>query len=187
MPPDPITILRSLSENTGDFSAVTASPTFLFIKFIFVVVSLVLLLHSIYLLRKIGLVGEKIRFYRDAFAAKLPPVVKDEFVAGWEAVQVRMRAMREPEWKLAVIEADKLLDELLRRMGYKGKDMGARLKRLTPEQLPNINDIWKAHKVRNLLSHDMNYHISFSEAQWVIHTYEEALKEFHILDGLTQP
>lgn len=184
MPPDPITVFRSLSENSGDIAVVTTSPAFLFIKFVFVVLSLVFLLHSIYLLRKIGLIGEQVRFYRDAFAKKLPPVVKDEFVKGWEQVRARMQAMREPEWKLAIIEADKLLDELLRRMGHKGKDMGARLKRLGPEQLPNINDIWKAHKVRNLLSHDVNYHISFSEAQWVIHAYEDALKEFHILDGL---
>ncbi|MBI1755463.1 hypothetical protein HY250_03115 [Candidatus Azambacteria bacterium] len=177
---DPLTFFQSVSEG-GDIAAITASPVFLAIKFLFIVAALFFFLHSIYLLRKTGLIGEKVAFYKNAFIQKLPPISKDELVKAWEAIQARMATMREPDWKLSIIEADKLLDELFRRTGYKGKDMGERMKQITTEQLSCINDVWKAHKVRNLLSHDINYHISFSEAQWVIETYKEALKEIGIL------
>ena len=163
-------------------SAVISSPALLTLKFIFVVVSFFLFLHSIYLLRRIGMIGDKVAFYKEALGKKLPPLRKDELQVAWASVQARMSAMREADWKLAIIEADKLLDEVFKRMGYKGKDMGERLKQMTQDQLSTLNDVWKAHKARNLLSHDMTYHISFSEAQWVIQTYEDTLKELQILD-----
>lgn len=56
-------------------------------------------------------------------------------------------------WPLAVIEADKLLDEALRTRRFKGKTMGERLVSAQHE-IKNNNDVWFAHKLRNKLVHE---------------------------------
>ena len=62
------------------------------------------------------------------------------------------------EPKLAVIEADKLADTVLKKAGVKGESMAERLR-----QVEKIADrsvyqrMWEAHKVRNELVHEINH------------------------------
>jgi hypothetical protein len=58
------------------------------------------------------------------------------------------------DWKLAVIEADIILDDTLRQQGYQGASLGERLKDASNLQANTINDAWEAHKVRNRIAHD---------------------------------
>lgn len=57
------------------------------------------------------------------------------------------------DWKLAIIEADIMLDELLKQRGYTGGSLGERLKSITSQQLESIEDAWQAHKIRNQIAH----------------------------------
>lgn len=57
------------------------------------------------------------------------------------------------DWKLAIIEADIILDEALRGAGYGGASLGERLKSISPNQLRSLDDAWQAHKVRNQVAH----------------------------------
>lgn len=57
------------------------------------------------------------------------------------------------DWKLAIIEADIILDEVLKDAGYGGTSLGERLKSISPEQLRSLDDAWQAHKVRNQIAH----------------------------------
>lgn len=57
------------------------------------------------------------------------------------------------DWKLAIIEADIILDELLKGAGYNGSSLGERLKSITHNQLQSLDDAWEAHKVRNQVAH----------------------------------
>lgn len=99
-----------------------------------------------------------------------------DFVKKWQKAKARMEKGWEPEAKLAIIEADKLLDNLLQRMGYAGESLGERLKQLDESMLPNINQVWEAHKIRNNLVHDPNYKLSSESAQRAIAVYEQAFK-----------
>jgi hypothetical protein len=58
------------------------------------------------------------------------------------------------DWKLAIIEADIVLDETLKQKGYMGVSLGERLKSVTGTQMSTINDAWEAHKIRNRIAHD---------------------------------
>ena len=58
------------------------------------------------------------------------------------------------DWKLAIIEADIILDDLLKQRGYGGNSLGERLKSISPNQLASLNDAWEAHKIRNRIAHD---------------------------------
>ena len=57
------------------------------------------------------------------------------------------------DWKLAIIEADIILDEILKDAGYAGTSLGERLKSISPTQLQSLDDAWQAHKVRNQIAH----------------------------------
>jgi hypothetical protein len=57
------------------------------------------------------------------------------------------------DWKLAIIEADIILDEALKRAGYGGASLGERLRSISPTQMQTIDDAWEAHKVRNQIAH----------------------------------
>lgn len=56
-------------------------------------------------------------------------------------------------WPLAIINADKLLDEALKRRHYKGKTMGERL--VSAQRMLSNNDgVWFGHKLRNRVVHE---------------------------------
>jgi hypothetical protein len=56
-------------------------------------------------------------------------------------------------WPLAVINADTLVDEALKKRKYKGKTMGERLMAAQHEIKEN-DQAWFAHKLRNKLVHE---------------------------------
>jgi hypothetical protein len=58
------------------------------------------------------------------------------------------------DWKLAIIEADIILDDSLKKKGFIGGSLGERLKSLSPNQLATLNDAWEAHKIRNKIAHE---------------------------------
>lgn len=107
--------------------------------------------------------------------------IKGKMVKRWEDVAVKSKSHIESDWKVAVIEADKFMDDLFKQIGFKGKDMGERMKQINPSQISNINEIWQAHKVRNNLVHDPNFKITYGDAEFVVKTYEKTLKELELI------
>src|SRR3989337_2006551 len=60
------------------------------------------------------------------------------------------RKIQHLDGRHAVMEADKLLDELLSKKGYRGS-LGEKLKKVGPA-FTSVNDVWSAHKMRNRLA-----------------------------------
>jgi hypothetical protein len=82
--------------------------------------------------------------------------------------------------KLSVIEADKLLDGVLRSMIMPGETMGERLKSAA-YKYKDINKVWVAHKLRNQMVHDSTFEITVPQAKRALKDFEAALKTLHIL------
>ncbi len=102
-------------------------------------------------------------------------------VKQWIKIIRRLESGMESESKLAVIEADGMLDDTLNRMGYAGESLGERLKQLSAATLPSIKDVLDAHKIRNSIVHDPDYRLTFDQARKVLEYYEKALRELQIL------
>lgn len=96
-------------------------------------------------------------------------------------IKARLETKQESNYKIAVIQADKLLDNLFERAGFPGDTMGDKLKQITQSQISNLDDIWKAHKLRNSIVHDIDSEIKFSDAKHAIEAYEKALEELEAL------
>jgi len=99
----------------------------------------------------------------------------------WARVKARLQTGIESEYKLAIIEADSMLDDILKRMGYGGSSLGERLEKLTSATLHNISEVGEAHKVRNNIVHDPDYRLSMDEVNDVIGTFEKALVNLQAL------
>jgi len=100
----------------------------------------------------------------------------------WEDILGHMEQENVASWSLAVIECDKILDELLTDAGFVGKDVGEKLKAIPQGRLGNLQNAWDAHKIRNRISHEPGYTISRKEAKLVIEMYESVFRELGFLD-----
>ena len=85
------------------------------------------------------------------------------------------------DWKLAIIEADIILDDVLKQQGYAGNSLGERLKSISPSQLESLQDAWEAHKVRNKIAHEgADFVLTKRLAQETITKYQRVFTEFGI-------
>lgn len=101
-------------------------------------------------------------------------------VKRWNKVKMRLDSGLESECKLAILEADNLLDEVLKKMGYAGETLLEKMKNITAATLSNIEDVKTAHKARNSIVHDPDYRLSLDEAKRIMEIYENALKNLEV-------
>jgi hypothetical protein len=82
--------------------------------------------------------------------------------------------------KMAVVEADKLLDGALKSMMMPGETLGERL-RVAGYKYPELRHVWFAHKLRNQLVHETTFELTPSQAKAAIHEYKKALKTLNVI------
>jgi hypothetical protein len=99
----------------------------------------------------------------------------------WQAIRERLEEGDEGNYQLAIIEADKLVDTVLKDRGYEGDSMGDRLKQLEKETFPRLDQLWYVHKVRNEIVHSSEYDLPISDAQEVLNTYERVLRDLEVI------
>lgn len=83
------------------------------------------------------------------------------------------------DWKLAIIEADSMLDSLMDQLGFKGETLGEKLKSADQGNFRNLTSAWEVHTIRNRIAHEGSaYEMSQHEAKRVISIYEKIFHEF---------
>lgn len=96
-------------------------------------------------------------------------------------LQSHLESNNPNDWKLAIIEADIILDDLLKRKGYVGVSLGDRLKSISPSSLASLDDAWQAHKVRNQIAHaGADFVLTQKIARETIVQYERVFKEMGV-------
>ncbi|OHA47664.1 MAG: hypothetical protein A2806_03550 [Candidatus Terrybacteria bacterium RIFCSPHIGHO2_01_FULL_48_17] len=145
------------------------------------VVSLLAFVAIVYLSFRISKLMGASPLERLGEAMRTAPVEPTRLAKHWSRIKNRLEKGSEAEWKLAVIEADKLCDTILRRMGHLGETMGERLGNIKPAQLSSLEQLQAAHKTRNTIVHDPQFYLSEYEAKQAILNYETFLKEMQII------
>jgi len=96
----------------------------------------------------------------------------------WQEIENLMRLGHPSNYARAVLEADKLLDHVLKSFRVPGMTMGDRLKasqnRFSAE---GYNAAWQAHKVRNEIVHSATYELMDYSAKSAIENYKKAIDE----------
>ena len=148
----------------------------LFVKFIFILFALFFLAVIIYFLKKTTWF-DKI-FWQDfveftTFSSYSMVKSREAF----KKIMERLKSQNEDEAKLAIIEADDFLNEVLNKIGYKEKEsLGEKLDEVTPDTLPNLKEVIEVHRIRNNIIHDPAYRFDFDEAKRILSIYEQAIQ-----------
>lgn len=98
-----------------------------------------------------------------------------------DEIQNHIQSDNPNDWKLAIIEADIVLDQTLKSRGYAGNTLGERLRSITPSQLASIDDAWDAHRVRNKIAHEgPDFVLTKRIAEDTIARYMNVFREFGV-------
>ncbi len=99
---------------------------------------------------------------------------RTHFKQKWRDLQ-RLCAKMET-WPLAIIQADSLLDEALKKKHFKGKTMGERLVS-AQRSLTNNDGVWYGHKLRNQLVHQTDMELREKDIKNALIGIGQALRD----------
>jgi hypothetical protein len=95
----------------------------------------------------------------------------------WNNLVARFRTGTPENMRLAIIEADTLVDYFLKQAEYAGETMADRLSNIQPGELKSLERVWKAHRLRNDLVHTPGFSISQQEAHNSLQAFRDFLME----------
>jgi len=81
---------------------------------------------------------------------------------------------------MSIINADRLLDEALRSIGFSGNTMAERLVS-AKQHLRDRNSVWGAHRLRNKIVHESLHEPSDKEIQNALKGYYQAFKDLRVM------
>lgn len=97
----------------------------------------------------------------------------------WRDVEAHIGSDNPNDWKLAIIEADVMLEEILNKAGYAGTTVGDKLKSASPTSFTTVDQAWRAHNVRNQVAHGgADFVLTKKTAQETIAQYKMVFQEF---------
>ncbi len=101
----------------------------------------------------------------------------------WNRVLEQANADTPESWRLAILEADIMLNELLDTLGYRGETMADKMREVDRARFNTIDQAWEAHKVRNEIAHRGSEHeLNQREVRRVIGLYEHVFREFQFIE-----
>lgn len=180
------TTVQSVASETVA-QAKAAGQTFLNIYFanltglqiLSVLFSSVLFAFIIYIAIKTNYFGIRVERIRDVVLKS--DMSRDLTERTWERIETHFYRGSENDMKVAILEADKVLNEALRASGMPGIQLGDRLKRAKTSQIPNLDDLWQAHKLRNQIAHEPDFKLKRDLAERALGIYQIALKNLGVL------
>ncbi|MEK7589961.1 MAG: hypothetical protein AAB475_01780 [Patescibacteria group bacterium] len=100
----------------------------------------------------------------------------------WNRLVDLASSENESDWRLAILEADTMLDDMVDIMGYKGEGLGEKLKQIERSDFNTLDKAWDAHKVRNNIAHAGSDHVlTKREVRRVIDLYKQVFEEFEFI------
>lgn len=100
----------------------------------------------------------------------------------WDKIVALSESMNQSDWRLCIIEADIMLDDLLLQLQLPGDTMGEKLKAVEKSDFTTIDLAWEAHKLRNMIAHEgNNFLLNQRETRRIISLYEAVFKEFSLI------
>ncbi|HBI33897.1 MAG TPA: hypothetical protein DEA43_02690 [Candidatus Moranbacteria bacterium] len=144
----------------------------IYLLVLFIDIVLMLILRDVPQHLRVGLKGMDI-----------PLASKSKMQKRWDKVKSRLKDENPSQYKVAIIEADAIADEILSGIGYKGANMSEKLEQVSAAHLDDhLESLIGAHKIRNQIVHEADFVIDQRMAVAVIGVYENFLKYLEFLD-----
>lgn len=144
------------------------------------VISGVLIWGIIYTVSKSGWLNKRIENWMDFLG--VGDVGKRRQLRAWNQIVKRIKTNDMSNWKVAILEADKILDDIIKASGFRADTHDERIKQVMPEVLSNIEQIREAHRVRNRIAQEPDFTITREEAIATLKIYKAAFQEYGLLD-----
>ncbi len=153
---------------------------FAIVKVIFIILDIIVVAAFLY-------ATEKAWHFRPKLRPAYTPVKKTmkeqdtSLKDRWQAIARKIVSDTSEARKTAIIEADAVADEVLKRLGLEGEHMADRMESLAPDELRTLDRIWRAHRIKNDLVNTPGFDVSVEVARRTIEDYEAFLKEVEAL------
>lgn len=102
-------------------------------------------------------------------------------VKAWVKIAKKLESRDEAEYKLAIIEADKMLDSVLKQVGYSGETLEEKIKKLSQFLISNKEEVLEVHRYINDLLYNPNYRLELDAAKDYLEVYKKALVDLGVL------
>lgn len=158
------------------------STAFTVIKFIIAIYVMIVLVDIILLLVQRGIMGNVRQLVTGMDIPRGLTNKKSKTKAQWDKIKKRLESGNESEYKIAIIEADKIIDDFIKHLKYAGENMGDRIGNIPKGQIDNMDEIKEAHEIRNKIIHEEAFSINYEDAKEVLGKYEHFLRHFEVLD-----
>jgi|GEM_PF-128928 len=101
----------------------------------------------------------------------------------WQEIEELVNQGKPSTCKVAIMEADKLVDYVLKAKVGSSGTMADRMKKAQKlfSHYPDYDNLWKAHKVRNQIAHEADHDFFMTQSQNTISQYKKALQELKAL------
>ncbi|MDP3880976.1 MAG: hypothetical protein Q8Q32_02250 [bacterium] len=150
---------------------------------IYIILSIIIILIGIYACIKFWPMRAKV-YWREKPTMNIskedrkknPRIVKQ-----WDAIAARANTRTAENIRLAVMEADALVDFFLKDAGYEGDHFADRLGKIRSSEIRNLERVWQAHRVRNDIAHTPGYSLHDKVAQETLTAFRDFLIEMGAL------
>jgi hypothetical protein len=100
----------------------------------------------------------------------------------WHYILTLIESPNDSDWRVAIIEADSMLEESLKEKGLSGNTVSELLEGAKESGYRSIQDAWDAHIVRNQIAHQgSDFPISQIEGRRVIKMFQNFFEELRIV------
>lgn len=162
-------------ETSGDI----LEPFLPWLIFVSLVLSALLVLGIIYCLVNSGYLKYKADEFSDTIG--IGHVGKRRQLRAWKKITKRLKTEKMEQWKIAILEADAIFDEILKMGGYRGNDVHERFQQFSPTAISNYDKIIAAHNIRDRIRQEPDFILNKQDAAMIISFYQQAFKELGML------
>lgn len=167
-------LFKAIQDNLGFLVSDKLQHDLLLVKILFIIFSTFCLVAVVYLYRKTGYLHmdqletyDILKNFKDFGASKAQKQ--------WKKIKQNFDKNDPVYWKLALLEAEKLMDEILIRMGLGTGTMDDRLERASVNEIPNLQDVIQARRLCQDIARDPDYRLNKENAENTLQAFEKAL------------
>ena len=168
------------------FAAIPWDGFYNTVRVIVIILDVILFAGFIFALKKAleyrpKLVSSFRRTEADGDSEEESPFDTASYAKNWDEIMKKAFTKPPESLTLAIVAADNLVGDALEELGLEGEHIADRLQKLNPKELKTLNNLWRAHRLRNDLVHTTGFEIKESEAKEVLEIFESFLKEIGAL------
>jgi hypothetical protein len=100
----------------------------------------------------------------------------------WHYILTLAESPNESDWRVAIMEADSMLEDVLRDRGLSGTTLSELLEGAKESGYRSIQDAWDAHIIRNKIAHEgADFPLSQVEVRRVIKMFQNFFEELEVI------